>query len=54
MAPAVVRRGSVVADAATNNVTEDAGGSTLRIGTRLTDATVFVRCGALADFAVPE
>ena len=45
---------SVAPEAAISNVTEDVGASTLRVGTPLSDATVFVRCVARADFAVPE
>jgi hypothetical protein len=46
--------GTELPSAATiSTVAEDVGKMTFRVGPGFTEATVFVRCGALADFAVP-
>jgi hypothetical protein len=49
----VVRLVSEEAAAAISNVAEDVGEATRRVGAGFAEATVLVRCGALADFAVP-
>lgn len=49
----MVRLVSEAAAATISTVAEDVGKMTFRVGPGFTEATVFVRCGALADFAVP-
>ena len=50
----VVRLGSAEVDAAISNVADDVGAVAFRAGAGFIEAIVFVRCGTLADLAVPE